>query len=318
MGGSRVLAVGHYQPLRELTNAELATWLDTSDEWITRRVGIRSRRIAADGQTVDQMAVRAAENVLNNTVVPLDSIDMVLVATCTAIDRTPNMAARVAAHLGLRTPAVIDINTACSGFCHALAIADHSIRAGATRHALVIGAEKLSEAVDWDDRSTCILFGDGAGAALVGEAVSPGIGPVVWGSDPRMSRAIVIEGTPPRFNQNGAAVYRWAVSEVARIAREACDKAGVQPADLGAVVFHQANLRIIEKMAAQLGALNAIVASDVVESGNTSAASIPLALSKLVEERRIPGGSPVLAFGFGGGLAYAGQVILSPDAPASA
>lgn len=150
---------------------------------------------------------------------------------------------------------------------------------------------------------------------MVSEAASRGIGSVVWGSNHELSRAIVIEGTPPRFSQNGAAVYRWVVNDIAQIARDVCDQAGVQPADLSAVIFHQANLRIIEKVAAQLGALNAIVASDVVSSGNTSAASIPMALSKLVENRRIPGGTPVLTLGFGGGLAYAGQVIVSPYPP---
>ncbi len=237
---------------------------------------------------------------------------MVVVATCTAIDRTPNMASRVAADLHLRNCAVIDVNTACSGFTHALAIADHSIRSGAAEHALVIGADKLSDVTDWDDRSVSVLVGDGAGAAVVGRTATQGIGPVVWGSAPEKARAILIEGTPPRFTQDGTTVFRWAVTEVARHARAACDLAGIPPADLAAVVFHQANLRIIEKLAAQLGAVNAILATDIQESGNTSAASIPLALSKLVEQDRIPPRAPVLLFGFGGGLAYAGQVILSP------
>ncbi|MEO3830178.1 beta-ketoacyl-ACP synthase III [Actinomadura sp. B10D3] len=312
VNGSRVLSLGHYQPDQVLTNGDLAARLDTSDEWITRRVGIRQRRIAATGETVDQMAARAGADALDRSGLPLDSIDLVVVATCTAIDSTPNMAARVAADLHLRNCAVIDVNTACSGFAHALAIADHSIRAGAARHALVIGADKLSDVVDWDDRSVSVLVGDGAGAAVVGPAASQGIGPVVWGSAPEKARAILIEGNPLRFTQDGTTVFRWAVTEMARHARAACDLAGIPPADLAAVVFHQANLRIIEKLAAQLGAINAIVATDVEESGNTSAASIPLALSKLLEQQRIPPGAPVLLFGFGGGLAYAGQVILSP------
>lgn len=315
MNGSRIVALGHYQPARVLTNDELAERIDTSDEWITRRVGIRRRRIAAADETVDQMAAHAAASGLDNSRVPPDSIDLVVVATCTAIDRSPNTAARVAAHLGLRNPAVIDVNTACSGFTHALAIADHSIRAGSAGHALVIGADKLSEVVDWDDRSTSVLVGDGAGAAVIGRAETPEIGPVVWGSAPKKARAVLIEGELPRFSQDGNAVYRWAVTEVSRLARDTCDLAGVAPADLGAVVFHQANLRIIEKLFAQLGAVNAVVATDLVDSGNTSAASIPLALSKLVEQHRIPPGAPVLLFGFGGGLAYSGQVVRCPEPP---
>ncbi|TDC46891.1 ketoacyl-ACP synthase III [Actinomadura sp. KC345] len=316
MGGSRILAFGHYQPTAELTNDDLAARLDTSDEWITRRVGIRSRRIAAADETVDRMAGRAAADALDNSRVPPESVDMVVVATCTAINRTPNMAARVAAGLGLANPAVIDVNTACSGFTHALTIADHAVRAGVARNALAIGADKLSEVVDWDDRTTSVLIGDGAGAAMIGRADTPEIGPAVWGSDLEKSRAITIEGSPPLFAQDGAAVYRWTVTEISRLARETCDRAGIAPADLGAVVFHQANLRIIEKLAAQLGAINAVVATDLVESGNTSAASIPLALSKLAEAGRVPAGAPTLVFGFGGGLSYAGQVFRWPEAPA--
>lgn len=312
MGGSRILALGHYQPPRRVTNDELAERLDTSDEWITRRVGIRTRRIAADDETVDGMAARAAAMALEGGPVPAGEIDMVVAATCTALDHVPGVAARVAAELGLKSPAVIDVNTACSSFTHALAVADHAVRAGAVENALVIGADKLSGVVDWDDRSTAVLVGDGAGAALIGRAETPEIGPVVWGSAPEKSRAILIEGSPPVFSQDGSAVYRWVVTEVGRLAREACDAAGVAPADLGAVVFHQANLRIIEKLAAQLGAVDAVVASDLTESGNTSAASIPLALSKLLERGELQSGAPVLLLGFGGGLSYAGQIIRCP------
>ncbi|KAB2378980.1 ketoacyl-ACP synthase III [Actinomadura montaniterrae] len=312
MNGSKVLSLGHYQPLRSLSNAVIERRLDTSDEWITRRVGIRSRRIAEVNETVSYMASRAAEEALKGSGIPRSDIDLVVVASCTAIERSPNVAARVAGELNLSAPAVIDVNTACSGFSHALAIADHSVRAGAAANALVVGADKLSGVVDWTDRSTAVLVGDGAGASVIGQSDTPGIGPVLWGSDPQKGKAIRIEGTPPVFAQDGHTVYRWAVTELPKLASAVCELAGVAPSELGAVVFHQANLRIIEKVAEGLGAVNAVISTDIVESGNTSAASIPIALSKLVGQNRVPSGTPILLFGFGGGLAYSGQVIRCP------
>ncbi|GAA2721607.1 MULTISPECIES: beta-ketoacyl-ACP synthase III [Streptomyces] len=312
MSGSRVLALGHYQPARVLTNDELATMVDTSDEWIRTRVGIRTRRVAAPDETVASMAARAAAKALAASGLDPADIDLVLVATCTAVDRSPNTAARVAAELGLASPAVMDVNVVCAGFTHALASADHAIRAGAATNALVVGVEKFTDVTDWTDRTTCVLVGDGAGAAVVTAAERPGIGPVVWGSVPEMGHAVRIEGTPSRFAQEGQSVYRWATTQLPPIARRVCERAGLAPEDLAAVVLHQANLRIIEPVARRLGAVNAIVASDVTESGNTSAASIPLALSKLVASGRIEPGAPILLFGFGGNLSYAGQVIHCP------
>ncbi|MCD9142448.1 beta-ketoacyl-ACP synthase III [Streptomyces albireticuli] len=312
MTGSRVLALGHYQPARVLTNDELAAMVDTSDEWIRSRVGIRTRRIAEPDETVASMAAEAAGKALANSGLAADAIDLVLVATCTADDRSPNTAARVAAALGLGAPATMDVNVVCSGFTHALASADHAIRAGAARNALVIGVEKFTSVADWTDRTTCVLVGDGAGAAVVTASDEPGIGPVVWGSVPGMGHAVRIEGSPSRFAQEGQSVYRWATTQLPPIARQVCERAGVEPEELAAVVLHQANLRIIEPVARKLGAVNAIVATDVTESGNTSAASIPLALSKLVARGEVPHGAPVLLFGFGGNLSYAGQVIRCP------
>ncbi|MEU3354014.1 beta-ketoacyl-ACP synthase III [Streptomyces sp. NPDC037389] len=312
MTGSRVLALGHYQPARVLTNDELAAMVDTSDEWIRTRVGIRTRRVAEPTETVADMAGQAAAKALANSGLAPADIDLVLVATCTAVDRSPNTAARVAAALGLTSPAVMDINVVCAGFTHALATADHAIRAGSATNALVVGVEKFTDVADWTDRTTCVLVGDGAGAAVVTASPEPGIGPVVWGSVPEMGHAVRIEGTPSRFAQEGQSVYRWATTQLPPIARTVCERAGITPEDLAAVVLHQANLRIIEPVARKLGAVNAIVASDVTESGNTSAASIPLALSKLVASGRVAPGAPILLFGFGGNLSYAGQVIHCP------
>ncbi|MFD5495147.1 beta-ketoacyl-ACP synthase III [Streptomyces sp. NPDC001812] len=315
MIGSRIAAVGHYQPARVLTNEELAGMVDTSDEWITSRVGIRTRHIAGPEEPVDDLAAHAAAKALAAAGRTPAEIDLVLVATSTAIDRSPNMAARVAARLGIPGPAAMDVNVVCAGFTHALATADHAVRAGAARRALVIGADKMSEVADWTDRSTCVLVGDGAGAAVVEAAETPeetGIGPVLWGSVPEMGNAVRIEGTPPRFAQEGQSVYRWATTKLPAIARQACEKAGLTPEELAGVVLHQANLRIIEPLALKIGAVNAVVARDVTESGNTSAASIPLAFAKLVERGAVASGDPVLLFGFGGNLSYAGQVVRCP------
>jgi 3-oxoacyl-[acyl-carrier-protein] synthase III len=310
--GSKILSLGHYQPARVLTNDDLAQMVDTNDEWIQSRVGIKERRIA-DTETVADMAAAAAEKALAASGLSAEDIDMVIVATCSSADRSPNVACRVALKLGLGTPAAFDINTACSGFSYALANADHAIRAGAARNAIVIGVEKLSEITDWTDRKTAVIFGDGAGAAVVtatAEGEPAGISPVVWGSAP--SDSIRIEGWRPYIEQDGQSVFRWATTAIPPLAREVCEKAGYDPADIAAFVPHQANLRIIEPVARKVGVVNAIVARDIVESGNTSAASIPLALSKMIERGEVKTGSPVLLIGFGGGLTYAGQVVRCP------
>lgn len=314
MTGSRIVALGHYQPSRVVTNDEIAQLVETSDEWIRDRVGIASRRIA-DGETVTDMAAAAAGKALAGSGLTAADIDLVVVATCTAVDRSPNVASRVAARLGITAPGAFDLNTACSGFAYALGTVDHAVRAGAARNAIVIGAEKLSDFTDWTDRSTCIIFGDGAGAAVVtatGADEPAGIGPVLWGSVPERGDAVRIEGWRPYVRQEGQAVFRWATTALAPLALQACERAGVAPSELAAFVPHQANSRIIDGIVKRLGIPQAIVAKDLVESGNTSAASIPLALSKLVERREIPSGAPVLLFGFGGGLTYAGQVIRCP------
>jgi 3-oxoacyl-[acyl-carrier-protein] synthase-3 len=315
MNGSRITAVGHYQPAKVLTNEDLAELVDTSDEWIRSRVGIRTRHIAGPDEPVDELAAHAAAKALATAGLAPGEIDLVLVATSTAVDRSPNMAARVAARLGIPQPAAMDVNVVCAGFTHALATADHTVRAGAATRALVIGADKMSEVTDWSDRTTCVLVGDGAGAAVVEacpEGVEPGIGPVLWGSVPEMGHAVRIEGQPARFAQEGQSVYRWATTRLPPLARQACERAGLRPEDLAAVVLHQANLRIIEPLAAKIGAVDAVVARDVTDSGNTSAASIPLAFSKLVEQGAVSTGDPVLLFGFGGNLSYAGQVVRCP------
>ena len=314
--GSRIVAMGHYQPSRIVTNDDLASTIDTNDEWIRDRVGIAARRIAAADESVADMATYAAEKALAGSGLAAADIDMVIVATCSSVDRCPNVATRVAARLGISAPAAFDLNTACSGFSYGVGTADHAIQAGATRNALVIGAEKLSDIIDWTDRTTAILFGDGAGAAVISavpDGEQAGIGPVLWGSAPDKGDVLTIEGWQPYIKQEGQAVFRWATTQLAPFALQACERAGVKPSELAAFVPHQANTRIIDAIAKRLGlGPDVVIAKDLVESGNSSAASVPLALSKLIERREVPSGAPVLLFGFGGGLTYAGQVIRCP------
>ena len=313
--GSRIVAMGHYQPARVVTNDDLANILDTNDAWIRDRVGIAARRVA-DQESVADMATFAAEKALANSGLAAADDDMIVVATCSSIDRCPNVATRVAARLGIAAPAAFDLNTACSGFGYALGTADHAVRAGASRNAIVIGAEKLSDVTDWTDRTTAVLFGDGAGAAVVtavDDGEEPGIGPVLWGSAPDKGDVLRIEGWQPYIKQEGQIVFRWATTALAPFAIETCAKAGVRPDELAAFIPHQANTRIIDGIVKRLDlGPDVVIAKDLVESGNTSAASVPLALSKLVERREVPAGAPVLLFGFGGGLTYAGQVIRCP------
>ncbi|EME97079.1 ketoacyl-ACP synthase III [Streptomyces mobaraensis NBRC 13819 = DSM 40847] len=314
MPGSRIAALGHYQPSRVLTNDDLAGMVDTSDEWIRRRTGIATRRIAAETESVADMAAAAAAKALAAAGLEPSDIDLVTVATCSAADRCPSTAAQVAGRLGIPSAVAYDLNNGCAGFCTALAGADHSVRAGAARHALIIGAEKMSDVTDWTDRSTCVLLGDGAGAAVVSAAEHEGIGPVVWGSDPTRADAVRLMGDwHPRFAQEGQTVFRWVTTELPALVREVCRRAGLTPSDLAGVVTHQANLRIIESVVRQLDLPeHVVVAQDVVDSGNTSAASVPLALAKLTERGELPTGGPVLLMAFGGGMSWAGQVVTCP------
>jgi 3-oxoacyl-[acyl-carrier-protein] synthase-3 len=314
--GARLLAFGGYQPARVVTNDELSKTVDTTDEWIRSRVGIASRRIAGPDETVADMSVQAGGKALAASGLSPEDIDLVIVATCTPEVQIPNTAATVARRLGIAAPGAYDMNAACAGFCYALANASDAVRTGTARNVLVIGAEKLSQWVDWTDRSTCIIFADGAGAAVVSPvadpADSPGIGPVVWGSDGDLADKIYIKDRNSFIFQEGQAVFRWATTALAPIARAACERAGVKPDELAAFVPHQANLRIVEAIARRLGAPQAVVANDIVTAGNTSSASIPLALSRMIERGEIPSGAPALLVGFGAGMCYAAQVIAVP------
>jgi 3-oxoacyl-[acyl-carrier-protein] synthase III len=310
--GARVLSFGDYQPARVVTNDELARIVDTNDQWIRTRVGIAERRIAGPEEGVAEMAVQAAGKALAGSGLDATDIDLVILATCSGESPMPAHAGIVADRLGIRAPGAFDLNAACAGFCYALGTASSAVRAGSARNVLVIGAEKMSQWMDWTDRATSIIFADGAGAAVVTASETPGIGPVVWGSAGDLHDKITIPDRHSFIQQEGQAVFRWATSAVAPVAIQACERAGITPDQLAAIVPHQANLRIVDAIARKINAPNAVVANDIVHSGNTSGASIPLALSRMIERGDVPSGAPALLVGFGAGLAYAAQVIQIP------
>ncbi len=310
---TRILGLGHYQPSNVVTNDDLvARGVDTNDEWIRTRVGIAERRYADPDETVVDMAENAASKALAAAGLGTADIDLVITATCTMPTPVPAASPQLAHRLGIRAPGAFDVNSGCSGFVYALNAASAAVQTGQARNALVVASERFSGWIDFADRSTCIILADGAGAAVIGPSDEVRLGPIVWGSDGGQSTSVIIDVDTQFFQQEGQAVYRWATTHMVPVAAEACRRAGVEPAELAAFVPHQANLRIIDMIAQKLGVPDAVVARDIRESGNTSAATIPLALSKMVERGQVPSGAPVLLLGFGSGLAYAGQVVLAP------
>ena len=320
--GARMLGLGAHLPTRVVTNDELAPLIDSSDAWIRQRSGIERRHFAADGETVVDMAVEAAGKAVAASGVDPSSVDLVLVGTCTHEYQLPGAAAEVATKIGSPGAGAVDMDAACASFCYALAAANDAVRTGSAELALVVGADRFTNVLDMSDRGTAFLFGDGAGAVVVGRSDTPGIGPVVWGSDGSLRDLIAQfpqtdDGRSaigmPLVRMDGPAVYRWAVTEIAPIALRACEAAGIKPQELAAFVPHQANLRIIDSLVRALKLPDSVVvARDVVDVGNTSAASIPLALARLVEAGEVASGAPALLLGFGAGLTYAGQVVLMP------
>lgn len=324
---TKIYAVGGYRPRRSVTNAEICTMIDSSDEWIQTRSGIKERRWASADETVQAMAVAAGRAALARTELAPGQIDVVIVSTVTHFHATPAIATRIAAELGAKGAAAFDISAACAGFCYGVAMADSMIRTGTARHVLVIGAERLSDITDKHDRGTAFLFADGAGAAVVGPSDEPGIGPVVWGSDGDQAD-LITQSAPfdevkrqtgvshqdfPTLRMDGNPVFRWASYTMAKVAAEAMDRAGVGPDQIDVFAPHQANLRIVDAMFRALKLPERVViARDIEYQGNTSAASIPLALEALLESGEASSGQTALIIGFGAGLVYAGQVIVLP------
>ena len=323
-----ILGIGGYRPRRVVDNAEICTYIDSSDEWIRTRSGIQERRWASPDETVKMMSLAAARKALDAAGVEPGQIDTVMVSTVTHLHQTPAIATTIASELGATGAAAFDISAACAGFCYMTAMADSFIRTGASKYALIIGVERLSDLTDVHDRSTAFIFADGAGAAVIGPSNTPGIGPVVWGSDGDQADLIyqsepwdtVVDrqhpdagATWPSLRMNGNPVFKWASFSMAKTAAEAMDAAGVRPEELEVFVPHQANMRITDAMfrALKLPA-EVVVARDIARQGNTSAASIPLAIETLLETGQARSGQTALIIGFGAGLVYAGQVIVLP------
>ena len=310
--GTRILGLGGYRPKRRVTNDELAQVMETSDEWIQSRVGIAERRWADDDETLVEMATAAGGKAIAASGLSPDEIDLVVLASASLRQPIPGIGPQVAHRLGISRPGALDLNAGCAGFCYALGLVSDAIRAGSARNAVVIGVERLSDVTDMTDRTTAVIFADGAGAAVVGASDEPGIGPVAWGSDGDQHSAIEIVDSG-FMAMAGQAVYRWATTRLTEALTQAMERAGVTAADIDVFAPHQANLRIIESMAKRLGfGEKTVIARDIVRSGNTSAASIPLALIALLGSGEAKSGDLALVLGYGAGLTYAGQVLRLP------
>ena len=312
--GARITAVGEHRPAGSLSNDDLAArGVDTTDEWIRTRTGITRRHVAADDETVISMGIDAAAKALAGAGITGADVDLVVLATCTIRNPIPGGAARVASGIGAHGVGAFDLNAACGGFCYALSVANDAVRSGSARRVVVVGSEKLTDWLDWDDRGTCILFGDGAAAVVVEPSSDPGIGPVAWGSDGDAYASVGVPEGDWAIRMDGPAVFRWATTQLAPVARQACELAGVTLDDLTAFVPHQANQRIVDAMVRALKLPSSVVvARDIATTGNTSAASVPLALSSLVTSGEVASGGLALLLAFGAGLTYAGQVIRIP------
>jgi 3-oxoacyl-[acyl-carrier-protein] synthase-3 len=313
MRAAGLRGIGAHRPANRVDNTEISVRLDSSDEWIRERSGIATRGIAGPDETVVEMAVSAGGKALAAAGVDPADIGLVMVATCTLTHAIPGASGRVGARLGLRNAGALDLGAACAGFSYGLSLAADTVRCGTADNVLVIGSEKFSDIIDPYDRSTAFLFGDGAGAAVVGVSDVDGIAPPVWCHDGDQADILRTVGNPPILRMEGQAVYRWATTTLPGLARAACERAGVEIGDLAAVVPHQANLRITDSLVRALKLPgHIVVARDVIDSGNTSAASIPLALSRLLEAGEVRRGDQVLLLGFGAGLTAAGQVVRCP------
>jgi len=320
---ARIVSVAGHRPERLVLNDEIAGPIDSSDTWIRDRSGIISRRFAAEGETVVDLAVPAAQAAIERAGLAPADIDSILFATMTHFSQTPAAAALLADRVGAGRAATMDVSTACAGFCHSVSLASDMIRGGSAGNVLVIGAEVMSALLDPADRSTAFIFGDGAGAAVLGPSSRPAIGPTVWGSEAAQWEAIRqnhswtdyrSDDIPwPTLRMAGPKVFRWAVWEMAPVAQKALDAAGIGAEDLAAFIPHQANMRIIDAMAKELRLPpHVAIARDIADAGNTSAASIPLAMDRLLSEGQAASGGLALLIGFGAGLSYSAQVVELP------
>ena len=320
---TRIYALGASRGHQTVTNDDVAGPIDSSDEWIRQRTGIVTRVRADKEQSLLDMAVEASNEAIKKSGISPSDIGTVILATITFPYQTPSGASLLAEKVGAHGAAAYDISAACAGYCYGIAQADALVRAGTSKYVLVVGGEKLSDFIEPTDRSISFLLGDGAGAAIVGPSDHPGISRSVWGSDGAnwdkvgMTSSILDfrdgKAEWPTLVQEGQSVFRWAVWEMAKVAKQALAESGLEASDLSALVTHQANMRIIDELAKQLELPDSVVvAKDIVDTGNTSAASIPLAMHRLLAEGKVKSGGYALEIGFGAGLAFAAQVVELP------
>ena len=320
---TRILSLGAARGDLVVTNDELVGPIDSSDEWIRQRTGIITRVRASKGVKAVDLAETASLEAIKKAGIEPSQIGAVLVSTISNVAVTPSMATMLADRIGATPAPAFDISAACAGYTYGIAQADALIRAGAAEYVLVVGAEKLSQYVHPEDRSISFLLGDGAGAAIVGPSEIPGISKTIWGSDGSKWGAVGMNGTYeeyldkvkpwPTMRQDGQTVFRWAVWEMAKVAKEALEAAGVTADQLAAFIPHQANMRIIDELAKQLKLPESVVIGrDIETTGNTSAASIPLATHRLLEENPGLSGGLALQIGFGAGLVFGAQVVVLP------
>ena len=318
-----ILGVGAYRPRRIVPNSEVVDAIDSSDEWIQQRSGIKTRRFAAEDETIVAMSVAASRDALAAAGIDAAQVDCVVVATVSHLLQTPSAATMIAHQLGTEQAAAFDISAACAGFCHGVALANDMVRGGSARYALVIGVERLSDITDPTDRGTAFIFADGAGAVVVGPSETPGIGPVVWGSDGEHYdhirtadwRDVLASDRPtmPCLTMKGNEVFRWASYSMAKTAQQALDRAGITVDELDCFIPHQANNRITDVMARSLRLPESVrIARDIIDAGNSSAASVPMALHRMLEDGDAKSGDTALLIAFGAGLAYAAQVVVVP------
>jgi 3-oxoacyl-[acyl-carrier-protein] synthase-3 len=317
------MGVGAYRPSVIVTNDDVCQWIDSSDEWIRQRTGIITRHRAPADVSVIDMAEGAAREALQKAGIEASQLGAVIVSTVTHPYATPSAAASLADRLGATPAPAFDISAACAGYCYGIAQADALVRSGAADYVLVVGAEKLSDVIDNTERTISFLLGDGAGAVVIGPSDFAGISSTVWGSDGSKAHAVGMNNTLveyrdgaaewPTLRQEGQTVFRWAVWDMAKVAKQALAAAGITADDLAAFIPHQANMRIIDEFAKQLKLPESVViARDIATTGNTSAASIPLATHRLLEENPELSGGLALQIGFGAGLVFGAQVVVLP------
>ncbi|WP_371152000.1 beta-ketoacyl-ACP synthase 3 [Buchananella felis] len=322
--GSRIAGIGGVRGSRVVPNADIIEPINSSDEWIQQRTGMVTRKRATPEESLLWLSVQAAKEALAAAGVDAKDVDGVILATITHFEQTPALAPAIAAELGCGPVPAWDISAACAGYCYGIAQADALVRAGTNKCVLVIGAERLSDFIDPTDRSISFLLGDGAGAAVVVPSDTAGIASSVWGSEGdkaalvgQTSNWLDYAANPdlkcPTLVQEGPSVFKWAAFTISEVAKRAIEAAGLRPEDIDVFIPHQANMRIIEKQAQRIGLReDCIVADDIVTTGNTSSASVPLATQALYRDGRIKGGEIALQIGFGAGLAYAAQVVELP------